>query len=59
MNRVFTLNCLFIICTLYPKRKMSKEEIIEAIDPNDSMDKLEDLLGSESGSDRLFDSDAK
>ena len=38
---------------------MSKEEIIEAIDPNDSMDKLEDLLGSESGSDRLFDSDAK
>ena len=34
----------------YPKRKMTKEEIIKAIDLNDSMEKLENILGSDSGS---------
>ena len=33
---------------------MSKEDIIEAIDLNDSIDKLEDLLGTDSWSDKDF-----
>ena len=36
----------------YPKRKMSKEDIIEELD--DSTEKLEQLLGSDSGSDIDF-----
>ena len=36
----------------YPKRKMSTKDIIEELD--DSIDKLEQLLGSDSGSDKDF-----
>ena len=36
----------------YPKRKMSTKDIIEELD--DSIDKLEQLLGSDSGSDEDF-----
>ena len=36
----------------YPKRKMSKKDIIEELD--DSTEKLEQLLGSDSGSDIDF-----
>ena len=35
-------------------RGMTKEDIIKAIDLNDSRDKLRDLLGSDSGSDIDF-----
>ena len=35
-------------------RRMTKEDIIKAIDLNDSRDKLRDLLGSDSGSDIDF-----
>jgi hypothetical protein len=36
----------------YPNRKMSKKDIIEELD--DSIDKLEQSLGSDSGSDKDF-----
>ena len=35
-------------------RRMTKEDIIKAIDLNDSRDKLRDILGSDSGSDIDF-----